>query len=113
MPDYQADKEANAYLASCMADKDSAGGILGGISDGAEIILRTYVKPTPPSIFREQETVNQSGENIHIHIKGRHDPIIVPRAVVVVEAMAALTLADAMIGNMSSRISYLKNFYKP
>ena len=85
-----------------------AGGILGGISDGSEIVLRAYVKPTP-SIFQEQETVNRNGENIHIQI---HDPIIVPRAVVVVEAMTALTLADAMIGNMSSRISYLKDFYK-
>lgn len=87
-----------------------AGGILGGISDGSEIVLRAYVKPTP-SIFSEQETVNTDKENIRINIKGRHDPIIVPRAVVVVEAMAALTLADAMIGNMSSRISYLKDFY--
>ena len=87
-----------------------AGGILGGISDGSEIVLRAYVKPTP-SIFSEQETVNTEGENIRIQIKGRHDPVIVPRAVVVVEAMAALTLADAMIGNMSSRISYLKDFY--
>ena len=87
-----------------------AGGILGGISDGSEIVLRAYVKPTP-SIFSEQETVNTEGENIRIQIKGRHDPVIVPRAVVVVEAMAALTLADAMIGNMSSRVSYLKDFY--
>lgn len=87
-----------------------AGGILGGISDGSEIILRAYVKPTP-SIFSEQETVNKDGENIQINIKGRHDPIIVPRAVVVVEAMTALTLADAMIGNMSSKMSYLKDFY--
>lgn len=88
-----------------------AGGILGGISDGSEILLRAYVKPTP-SIFSEQETVNTDGENIRINIKGRHDPVIVPRAVVVVESMAALTLADAMIGNMSSRISYLKDFYR-
>lgn len=87
-----------------------AGGILGGISDGSEVVLRAYVKPTP-SIFSEQETVNRDGENIKIKIKGRHDPVIVPRAVVVVEAMTALTLMDAMIGNMSSRISYLKNFY--
>lgn len=87
-----------------------AGGILGGMSDGSEIILRAFVKPTP-SIFSEQETVNTDGDNIRIQIKGRHDPIIVPRAVVVVEAMTALTLVDAMIGNMSSRVSYLKNFY--
>ena len=89
-----------------------AGGILGGISDGSELILRAYVKPTP-SIFSEQETINREGENVKIKIKGRHDPIIVPRAVVVVEAMTALTLVDAIIGNMSSRISYLKNFYQP
>ena len=95
----------------CVTKKTNhAGGILGGISDGSEIVLRAYVKPTP-SIFSEQETINKDGENIHINIKGRHDPIIVPRAVVVVEAMTALTLADAMIGNMSSRISYLKDFY--
>lgn len=87
-----------------------AGGILGGISDGADILLRAYIKPTP-SIFTEQDTVNAEGENIHIHIKGRHDPIIVPRAVVVVESMAALTVVDAMLSNMSSRISYLKDFY--
>lgn len=87
-----------------------AGGILGGMSDGSEIILRAFVKPTP-SIFSEQETVNTDGDNIRVQIKGRHDPIIVPRAVVVVEAMTALTLVDAMIGNMSSRVSYLKDFY--
>ncbi len=184
MPDYNADQKAVEYLASCMAEKDSAGGIiecriqgvpagigepvfekldanlakaimsigavkafeigdgcrvsaahgssnndsfvsekgtiskktnhaggiLGGISDGGEIIFRAYVKPTP-SIFQEQETVNKDGENIRICIKGRHDPVIVPRAVVVVESMAALTLADAMMANMCSRISYLKGFY--
>ncbi len=87
-----------------------AGGILGGISDGSEIVLRAYVKPTP-SVFSEQDTVNKDGENIRIRIQGRHDPVIVPRAVVVVEAMAALVLADAVISNMSSRVSYLKDFY--
>lgn len=88
-----------------------AGGILGGISDGSEIVLKAYFKPTP-SIFSRQETVNKNGENIEIEIKGRHDPIIVPRAVVVVEAMAALTVLDACMINMSSRISYLTDFYK-
>lgn len=94
-----------------MKKTNHAGGILGGISDGSEILLRAYIKPTP-SIFSEQETVNKDGENITVQIKGRHDPIIVPRAVVVVESMTALTLVDAMIGNMSSRISYLKDFYR-
>lgn len=87
-----------------------AGGILGGISDGAEIVLRAYIKPTP-SIFSSQETVNRQGENIEISIKGRHDPIIVPRAVVVVESMAALTIADALLVNASSRLTHLKKIY--
>lgn len=88
-----------------------AGGILGGISDGDQILLRAHFKPTP-SIFSKQETVNRQGENIEIEIKGRHDPIIVPRAVVVVEAMAALTVLDACMVNMRSRLSYLKDFYQ-
>ncbi len=88
-----------------------AGGILGGISDGSRIILRAHIKPTP-SIFREQETVNRNGEEITINIKGRHDPIIVPRAVVVVEAMTALVLADALLENMSSRMDGILRFYQ-
>lgn len=87
-----------------------AGGILGGISDGSTLLLRAHVKPTP-SIFQKQETVNRNGENIEIEIKGRHDPVIVPRAVVVVEAMTALTVLDACMANMTARLDYLKDFY--
>lgn len=87
-----------------------SGGILGGISDGDKLIIKASVKPTP-SIFSTQQTVNQSGENIDINIKGRHDPIIVPRAVVVMEAMTALTVLDAMMVNMSCKVSSLKDFY--
>ncbi|MGN0278482.1 MAG: chorismate synthase [Lachnospiraceae bacterium] len=87
-----------------------AGGILGGISDGSPIILRAYIKPTP-SIFSPQQTVNKNGENIEIAIKGRHDPVIVPRAVVVVESMAALTILDALLLNAGSRLDYLKKIY--
>ena len=88
-----------------------AGGILGGISDGSEIVFRAAVKPTP-SIFSEQETVNKSGENISVNIKGRHDPVIVPRAVVVVECMAAITVLDALLVNMSARLDGIKRFYE-
>lgn len=87
-----------------------AGGILGGISDGDTILIRAHVKPTP-SIFRSQQTVNQNGEEIDIQIKGRHDPIIVPRAVVVMECMTALTVLDAMMLNMSARVEYMESFY--
>lgn len=88
-----------------------SGGILGGISDGADILLRAAFKPTP-SISAVQETVNKDGENITVQVKGRHDPVIVPRAVVVVEAMAALTLADLMLANLSARTDYFLSCYQ-
>lgn len=87
-----------------------SGGTLGGISDGSDIIMRVAIKPTP-SIFKEQQTVNKNNENININIKGRHDPIIVPRAVVVIEAMTALTVLDLMLVNMSSNIENIKKIY--
>lgn len=87
-----------------------AGGILGGISDGSQIVLRAHVKPTP-SIFSPQDTVNKNGEEIQISIKGRHDPVIVPRAVVVVESMAAITLLDALLVNAGARMDRLKAIY--
>ena len=88
-----------------------SGGTLGGMSDGAPLVFRAAFKPTP-SIASTQETINKSGEEIEISIKGRHDPIIVPRAVVVVEAMAALTIADALLMNMTARMDRIVEFYK-
>ncbi len=87
-----------------------AGGILGGISDGSPLILRAAIKPTP-SISAVQQTVSTAGEEIDLCIKGRHDPIIVPRAVVVVESMTALTLADALLTNMTCRLDSVCSFY--
>ncbi len=87
-----------------------SGGILGGMSDGSEIVLRAYVKPTP-SIARTQDTVNNKGENIEINVKGRHDPVVVPRAVVVVEAMCAITIMDLLISNMSAQAGSILGFY--
>lgn len=80
-----------------------SGGILGGISDGSDIVIRAAFKPTP-SISSPQKTVNKQGENVDITIKGRHDPVVVPRAVVVVEAMAALTVLDLFLINKSARV---------
>ncbi|SEP64837.1 chorismate synthase [Lachnospiraceae bacterium RM5] len=90
---------------------NNSGGVLGGISDGDEVYFKAYFKPTP-SIFKEQKTVNKDGENISINIKGRHDPIIVPRAVVVVEAMTALAILDLVMLNTCSNIDNLKKVYK-
>ena len=93
-----------------MKSTNHAGGILGGMSDGSDIILRASIKPTP-SIAAAQQTVNKSMEEIEINIKGRHDPIIVPRAVVVVEAMTAITLLDALLLNMTAKMDNIKKFY--
>lgn len=87
-----------------------SGGILGGMSDATPIIIRAHVKPTP-SIYATQQTINKDGKEIEINIKGRHDPIIVPRAVVVMESMAAITLLDAMMINMSAKLDSLLEFY--
>lgn len=91
-------------------ETNHAGGILGGISNGAPIVYRAAFKPTP-SIASMQQTVNKSREDIDISIHGRHDPIIVPRAVVVVECMAALALLDLMLENMGSKIDKLEKLY--
>lgn len=89
---------------------NNAGGTLGGITDGSDIFLKAAVKPTP-SIEKTQQAVSKSGENIELNIHGRHDPVIVPRAVVVVEAMVALTLVDLLLKNMTARMEYIEKIY--
>ena len=92
-------------------NSNHAGGIMGGMSDGSEIILRAAVKPTP-SISQPQNTVTDSGEETSLEIHGRHDPVIVPRAVVVVESMCALAIVDALFSNMTSQMDRIKEFYQ-
>ena len=95
-------------------ETNHAGGILGGMSSSAPIKIMAYFKPTP-SIYRAQETVtkNENGtfENTELTIEGRHDPVIVPRAVVVVECMTAITVLDALLSNMGARMDHLKKIY--
>lgn len=82
---------------------NSAGGSLGGISSGEEIVVRVAVKPTS-SVARAQETVDVDLRPRSILVEGRHDPSVLPRAVPVAEAMLALVLADLLLLNRSARI---------
>lgn len=83
--------------------KNNAGGILGGISSGAEIRFRVAVKPVP-SIRKVQKTINTAKKEAEIAVHGRHDVCLCPRIVPVVEAMAALVITDLYLRNLASRI---------
>ena len=72
---------------------NNSGGVQGGISNGEDLLCRIAFKPTA-TINKEQETVSTSGEETTLRAKGRHDPCVLPRAVPIVEAMAALVLVD-------------------
>lgn len=87
------------------ASSNHAGGTLGGISSGEEIVVRVAVKPTS-SIAREQDTVDLDLQPRKILVEGRHDPSVVPRAVPVCEAMLAITLADLLLLNRVSRLEW-------
>ncbi|MBD3337073.1 MAG: chorismate synthase, partial [Candidatus Eisenbacteria bacterium] len=73
--------------------KNDSGGVQGGISNGEEIVLRVAFKPTA-TIRKPQDTVDRAGRRRRLRAAGRHDPCVLPRAVPLVEAMAALVLAD-------------------
>jgi len=77
-----------------------AGGVLGGITNGEDIVCRIAFKPTA-TISQSQATANRAGENGELAAKGRHDPCVVPRAPVIVESMAALVLADLFMQQLS------------
>jgi len=88
-----------------------SGGILGGISNGDEIVMNVYFKPTP-SIFKEQKTVTTANEEVDFALKGRHDPCVAIRGTVVCEAMAALVIADMLLLNMGSQMEKVVRYYK-
>ncbi len=73
-----------------------AGGVVGGISNGMDLVFRVAFKPTA-TIFKEQKTINKNLEPTDLKMSGRHDPCVLPRAVPIVEAMATLVLADELL----------------
>ena len=91
-------------------NSNNAGGVTGGLSDGADIIIRAAVKPTP-SVFLPQRTVNDSGGETTFVTGGRHDPVIAARAAVVAECMAAIVVADLVLQGLSSNIENVKKIY--
>ncbi len=95
--------EHNDQMDSTGFLSNHAGGILGGISTGADIVIRAGVKPTS-SIRKPQKTLTTGGEETVVRIGGRHDPCIVPRVVPVAEAMLCLVLADALIEQQKYRV---------
>ena len=86
-----------------MTATNNAGGILGGISNGMDIVIRLVVKPTS-SINKAQDTVTQQGKKAEIRVEGRHDPCVAPRAVPIAEAMVAITLIDHLYRAKSARL---------
>lgn len=82
-----------------------SGGIQGGISNGEDIYFNVAFKPVA-TIMKDQDSVNEKGDNVVVSGKGRHDPCVVPRAVPIVEAMAALVMADFYQLNRTSRLDF-------
>jgi len=89
---------------------NNAGGILGGISSGEDIVLKSHFKPTP-SIFKEQKTLNLQGEVVDFELRGRHDPCIGIRGSVVATAMIRLVIADMLLLNATTKLDNLKKIY--
>ncbi len=81
-----------------------SGGIQGGISNGQDIYFRVAFKPVA-TIMQDQESLNEAGETVTVSGKGRHDPCVVPRAVPIVEAMAALVIADYLLLSKTSKLA--------
>ena len=92
-------------------ESNHAGGILGGISNGEDIVMNVYFKPTP-SIFQKQRTLTISGEEVDFELKGRHDPCVAIRGSVVAESMAALVIADMVLLNMGRTIAGVRKYYE-
>ena len=82
---------------------NNSGGIQGGISNGEEIYFKVAFKPVA-TIMSKQNSINKEKNNVELSVKGRHDPCVVPRAVPIVESMAAIVLADHLLRNRTSKL---------
>ncbi len=89
---------------------NKSGGILGGITNGDEIDIKVYFKPTP-SIFQEQKTIDIHSNETVCELKGRHDPCVAIRGSIVAESMAALVIADMLLLNLGRKFSDLQKIY--
>ena len=85
---------------------NKSGGIQGGISNGEDIYFRTAFKPVA-TVMVDQDSINKTGEKVTVSGKGRHDPCVVPRAVPIVEAMAAITILDYIMLSKTNKLSDL------
>jgi len=101
----------NDQITSKGFSTNHSGGILGGISNGDDIVVKVYFKPTP-SIFVEQQTINTNNEDIKYKLQGRHDPCVAIRGSVVCESQLAIVLADMVLLNTTSKIENIKKIYK-
>jgi chorismate synthase len=82
---------------------NNSGGIQGGISNGEEIYFKVAFKPVA-TIMSKQNSIDKEKNNVELSVKGRHDPCVVPRAVPIVESMAAIVLADHLLRNRTSKL---------
>jgi len=102
--------ENNDEITSNGFKTNHSGGILGGISNGDDIEMQVYFKPTP-SIFLEQDTINVYNEDVKCNLKGRHDPCVATRGSVVAQSMLAIVLVDMLLLNMGAKMTHLKKIY--
>lgn len=100
----------NDYMDKNGFASNNAGGILGGISNGNNILIKVHFKPTP-SIFCEQKTIDIHHNELEIKLQGRHDPCVGVRGSVVCESIVALVIADMLLLNMGSKLDNLKKIY--